>query len=313
MHRLEECLETLKDLLEVESTNAAAKQMQQEVQREWNQQIAQQKKNIKKMFAKLEGADKEDERKQLQAREEARTRCAVTWVEGDVPSEDFSQGNAPPAEGKDWGLALTRSVLWSIEQFAVEGAWCLEPKDVGGCLSMWFLGASSTCELRHLSPAPLLERLPGIKAIEMTMVGFLGELDPDNKRVPDPRQDLLPTHPILTDLEGKKICVHCVPGTLEDALAPGGRLEELRQMAARDEAGAGEVEPPAVCFIAHPQLHRYFGEFWPAVSWLIAKKVPTVVIGASEPDPSWKQDEVFGGQIPHGTPLTAHCTLHATR
>ena len=49
------------------------------------------------------------------------------------------------------------------------------------------------------------------------------------------------------------------------------------------------------------------------MSWLIAKKVPTVVIGASEPDPSWKQDEVFGGQIPHGTPLTAHCTLHATR
>eukprot|EP00435_Cladocopium_sp_Y103_P054858 s568_g18.t1 len=37
--------------------------------------------------------------------------------------------------------------------------------------------------------------------------------------------------------------------------------------------------------------HRYFTEFHPAINWLIKKSVPTVIIGASEPDPSWKQDE----------------------
>lgn len=46
-----------------------------------------------------------------------------------------------------------------------------------------------------------------------------------------------------------------------------------------------------MCFIAHPQLHRYFSEFHPAISWLITKQVPTIIIGASDPDPSWKQDE----------------------
>mmetsp|Transcript_22587 Transcript_22587/g.59667 ORF Transcript_22587/g.59667 Transcript_22587/m.59667 type:complete len:529 (-) Transcript_22587:39-1625(-) len=287
MHRLEECLATLKDLLEVESTNAAAKQMQQEVKQEWNLQKEKQKKNMRKMWAKLEDGDKEEEEKQLQAREEARKRCAVKWTEDDVPSEAFSQGDAPPAEGKDWGLSLTRSVLWSIEQFAVEGSWCLEPAAVKGCLSLWFLGASSTCELRHLIPAPLLERLPGMKALDMTLVGFLGELDPDNKRVPDARADQLPKKPIMTELNGQMVCLRTIQGTLEEAL---GREAEEGGLAA---PAGGEVEPPSVCFIAHPQLHRYFGEFFPAVSWLIERKVPTVIIGASEPDPSWKQDEIL--------------------
>merc|ERR1712014_213976 len=51
--------------------------------------------------------------------------------------------------------------------------------------------------------------------------------------------------------------------------------------------------PPTVCFIAHPQLHRYYSDFYPAIAWLIKNNVPTIVIGASEPDPSWKQDEIL--------------------
>merc|ERR1712110_92919 len=47
------------------------------------------------------------------------------------------------------------------------------------------------------------------------------------------------------------------------------------------------------CYIAHPQLHRYFSDFHPAVSWLIENKVPTILIGASEPDHSWRQDEAL--------------------
>merc|ERR1712006_3522 len=59
------------------------------------------------------------------------------------------------------------------------------------------------------------------------------------------------------------------------------------------DVAEAEAAPPDVCFIAHPQLHRYFSEFHPAISWLIEKRVPTIIIGASEPDPSWKQDEIL--------------------
>jgi len=65
------------------------------------------------------------------------------------------------------------------------------------------------------------------------------------------------------------------------------------------EAAANETEEeeppghPDVCFIAHPQLHRYFTDFYPAIYWLIRNRVPTIIIGASEPDPSWKQDEIL--------------------
>merc|ERR1740121_3396572 len=58
MNRLDDCLETLKDLLEVEAGNSAALQMQQEVDREWQQQISKQKKNFKKMFDTMSGEDK---------------------------------------------------------------------------------------------------------------------------------------------------------------------------------------------------------------------------------------------------------------
>merc|ERR1712050_711943 len=54
-----------------------------------------------------------------------------------------------------------------------------------------------------------------------------------------------------------------------------------------------EPEAPNVCFIAHPQLHRYFTDFHPAISWLVQHRVPTFVIGGSEPDLSWKQDEAL--------------------
>merc|ERR1711937_920374 len=51
------------------------------------------------------------------------------------------------------------------------------------------------------------------------------------------------------------------------------------------------MERPTICFIAHPQLHKYYSEFFPAVKWLVENDIPAVVIGASEPDYSWKQDE----------------------
>jgi len=112
-------------------------------------------------------------------------------------------------------------------------------------------------------------------------VGFLGEIDPDNSRVPDPNADKLPEGIVEVELEGRQAMLRATKGSLEEAVQ-----QELVPL----DAEGKEVLPHA-CFIAHPQLHRYFSEFHPAISWLITKNIPTIIIGASDPDPSWKQDE----------------------
>jgi len=282
MRRLDACLATLKDLLEVEPGHAAAKQMQQEVEREWSKQCRKQNQNFRKLFDKMSGEDKEEEEKLRIRLAEARERCAVRWTSDDVDSAAFAEGNAPPCDGRDWGMALSRTLLWSVEQLALEG--CDAVSSGVSRATFWFVGASSTCELRWLKPAALLERLPGVQSLELELVGFLGEIDPDNSKVPDPKADSLPEGIAETTAEdGRQALLRVTKGTLEEALS-----KELLPFT------DGEAESkPLVCFIAHPQLHRYFTEFHPAISWLIKHRVPTILIGASEPDPSWKQDEVL--------------------
>ncbi|CAK9081715.1 Peptidyl-prolyl cis-trans isomerase FKBP5 (PPIase FKBP5) (51 kDa FK506-binding protein) (51 kDa FKBP) (FKBP-51) (FK506-binding protein 5) (FKBP-5) (Rotamase), partial [Durusdinium trenchii] len=129
MKRLDACLETLKGLLEVESNHAAAKQMQQEVERDWNKQCRDQKKNFRKLFDKLSGEDKQAEEQERHARQALRERCAVRWLQGDVDSETFALGSSPACVEKDWGLALSRTVLWALEQFAVEGHVCVSTEE----------------------------------------------------------------------------------------------------------------------------------------------------------------------------------------
>jgi len=317
MHKLDECLVTLKDMLEVEPGNTAALQMQQEVDREWKMQCQKQKRNLKKMFDQMSGEDKKEEERLRKERAEARERCAVRWVAGeDVDSAAFEAGEAPACSGGDWGLALTRTVLWSVEQLAVDGACCLST-DVSH-VSAWFLGASSTCELRWLQPSSLLKRLPSVKTLELSLVGFLGELSPENKREPDPKADSLPLGSNRSKVtEDQEVILRVVKGTLAEALEkefkqpPAGEeadKEEKTEEGAEEEAepafeqaaaaparaGALAAQvPPSICFIAHPQLHRYYSDFYPAIAWLIDHRVPTVIIGASDPDPSWEQDEVL--------------------
>lgn len=287
MHKLDECLDTLKDLLQVEPGNSAAKQMQQEVDREWSKQIRDQKKNLRRMFDKMSGEDKKEEEKTLREKAAARERCVIRWTADDVDSDAFGRGDAPACDGKDWGLALTRTCLWAIEQLALEGSESITT-DVSSA-TFWFAGASSTCELRWLRPAVLMERMPSLQRLELELVGFLGEVNPDNNREPDPKADQLPEGISETSMEGgRKALLRATKGTLEDTLA--------KDHLSPQEDGSSEASPcggQLYCFIAHPQLHRYFSEFHPAISWLIEHRVATFVIGASEPDPSWKQDEIL--------------------
>eukprot|EP00933_Yihiella_yeosuensis_P043899 TRINITY_DN3893_c0_g1_i1.p1 TRINITY_DN3893_c0_g1~~TRINITY_DN3893_c0_g1_i1.p1 ORF type:complete len:539 (-),score=110.51 TRINITY_DN3893_c0_g1_i1:462-1853(-) len=286
MRRLDECMETLKDLLQVEVGHAAAKQMFQEVEREWQKQCKAQKANFRKLFDKISGEDKKEEEKLRAKRAQARERCAVRWTADDVSSEDFDKGDCPPSDGRDWGMALTRTVLWSVEQLALEGHCTVKHEQERA--SFWFIGASSTCELRWLRLQLLLERMPMLQCLETELIGFLGETDPDNKRVPDPKLDSLPEGKLETEVDSnRKASLRCRKGTLEENLAKALLPEAV------EGKDVGPVVPPDVCFIAHPQLHRYYTEFFPAISWLIQHNVPTVIIGASEPDPSWKQDEVL--------------------
>jgi hypothetical protein len=301
--------------------------MQQEVQREWTKQTKAQNANFKKMFSKMAGEDQKEKEKLRQGRAEARGKCGIAWTDEDVDSEAFERGDTPVCDGMDWGLALSRTTLWAMEQFATEANIFIPAESTH--LSAWFLGSSSTCELRWLQPNVFMSRLPSVSTLELVLVGFLGEYGPDNKLIPDPIGDKLPKAVLYHQVEddpSRKVYVRVVKGSLQDALA-----KELKPAADAIEASAepqhaetqtgptptGEeascdapvaaerepsthapVEeptpppaPPNVCVIAHPQLQRYFTDFYPAITWLIRNKVPTVVIGASEPDLSWKQDE----------------------
>merc|ERR1719305_1615198 len=316
MNRLDETLETLKDLLEVDATNAAALKMHQEVDREWTRQKKQQNANFKKLFSKMQGEDQKEAERLRQERAEARIRSGVRWTDEDVDSEAFERGEAPGCDGRDWGLALSRTVLWSIEQLAVEGHIALQPEVTHA--AAWFLGVSSTCELRWLQASALMSRLPSVSTLELNLIGFLGEKDPENKQVPDPRADNLPgdvSQYALAGSPNRRMLVRAIKGTLQDALK-ADLLEVAEAMEATGTSAAsygsaapavasetsggyaevsGEVAetsvpapvPPHVCYIAHPQLHRYFSDFYPAIVWLIQKRVPTIIIGASAPDLSW--------------------------
>lgn len=294
MHQLDECLVTLEDLLGVEATNTAGLQMKQEVSREVNKQKRDQKSNMKKLFSKMAGEDKQEEEKLRKHRLAQRAACGVKWTEDDVDAEAYARDEAPPTDGQNWGLNFSRTVLWALEEFAVDGGWSL-PADSARA-SFWFLGASSTCELRFLQHADLLSRLPSVRALELVLIGFLGEVGPDNKREPDPKADALRFGGILqTKLdEDRRVFTRLFPGSLQEAL-DGRPTEPI----VAPEGGVDAEESkrldglPTACFIMHPQLHRYFSEFFPALQWLIRNKVPTIVVGASEPDPSWKQDEIL--------------------
>lgn len=287
MHRLEECMATLKELLEVEAGHPAAKQMLQEVEREWAKQCRDQKKHLKKLFCKLTEEDQEQKVQDHQRRAALRESCAVRWTEEDIDPAAFEQGDEPMAAGTDWGLAMCRTVLWAIDQLAVDGNFVVPAEQTE--VSLWFLGASSTCELRWLQGVRLLARLPSVQRLRIHLIGFIGELDPDNKREPDPNLEKLPKEPFITNSDDGRQCeISAVVGSLEEALQ-----KEPFVRAQSSSAPPTEVEAPTVCYIAHPQLHRYFSDFHPAISWLIQRKVPTIIIGASDPDPSWKQDEIL--------------------
>ncbi|OLP85100.1 hypothetical protein AK812_SmicGene33986 [Symbiodinium microadriaticum] len=124
---------------QVEAGHAAAKQMQQEVEREWAKQCRDQKKNMRKLFDKLSGEDRaaEEGANGKPAEPVPALQSGVRWTVDDVDSEAFAAGSTPPSDGKadvlvssprgahlalqDWGLALSRTVLWAMEQLALEG------------------------------------------------------------------------------------------------------------------------------------------------------------------------------------------------
>eukprot|EP00746_Dinoflagellata_sp_MGD_P165068 gnl/MRDRNA2_/MRDRNA2_94132_c0_seq1.p1 gnl/MRDRNA2_/MRDRNA2_94132_c0~~gnl/MRDRNA2_/MRDRNA2_94132_c0_seq1.p1 ORF type:complete len:492 (+),score=109.47 gnl/MRDRNA2_/MRDRNA2_94132_c0_seq1:88-1563(+) len=279
--RLDQCLETLTDCLEEDPNNAAAKQMFQEVDREWKKQTKKQENAFKKMWAKLDDETTKEGAAIKAARAEARTKCGVKWLEGDVDSEKYELGKLDSSEeydGQDWGKSLVGTVLWGIEQFSVEGHPVVTDETCS--MSVWFLGVSSTCELRWCRLDKMIARLPHVTNLEVTLIGFLGELDPGNKRVPDPKAEGLSEEAVSKEFDGgsRTATLRCLKGTLQDVL---------------EGPHSDTLGVPTVCVIAHPQFHRYYTDFYPAMAWLIQKSVPTIIVGASAPDPSWNQDEIL--------------------
>merc|ERR1719265_1390405 len=64
-----------------------------------------------------------------------------------------------------------------------------------------------------------MSRLPGVKLLEIALIGFLGELDPENKRVPDPKAGSLPPpRAVPIEVDDRLVSMRVVKGTLQEAL-----------------------------------------------------------------------------------------------
>jgi len=224
--RLDACLETLTDLLEVDSENKAALQMQQEVDREWKRQCATQKQRLKKLWKK--------------------------------------------------SFALT--TIFAARAFAEQDIQVV-PREKEK-FTVFILGASSGCELVQLDPVEFLKRLPDVKELNIVLIGFLGQLDPENKLEPDQQRPEQQGVLYESEFEGRKAITRAYYGKYQDLAKEGGQLES-------------EDLVPDFVVVPQPQLHRYFHDWFEAIEVLVRRKIPTAWVGASKPDPAWEQDEIF--------------------
>ncbi|CAK0799568.1 unnamed protein product, partial [Prorocentrum cordatum] len=141
----------------VEASHAAGKQMQQEVERDWNRQIRDQKQKMKKLFSKMGSEDKEAAEQAKAERAQARLRCAVRWTSDDVDSDAYERGDTPACDGLGPRAHADHAVVPGAARRRGESN-CLPDGQDHERASLWFLGASSSCELRWLKPPELMER-----------------------------------------------------------------------------------------------------------------------------------------------------------
>eukprot|EP00392_Amoebophrya_sp_AT5.2_P000820 g821.t1 len=185
---------------------------------------------------------------------------------------------------KQWCYQLVDTCRFALMQYALlrtgtttstTGCPGLSPS-VGTCaaseLEFWFLGASGTFELQFEDGAAWLAAFPRARSIKLVNVGFQGERTPDEEVIPDkqaPEKDGV----WATTTVGEATCTieaYCMPA---EKFLPTAR------------------NTPNFVFFLQPYLHRYLSSWWETFQVLIEKKYPFAIVGGSEPDYSFAQDE----------------------
>jgi len=269
--RLEDCLETLKELFEVEPENAAAKAIHQVVDREYKKQVAARNKNFKNMFAAYEKETVELENKEKEAFSKMKAELGLEFEETEtkLTIRRFNRNQ--------WGVCFIETILYSITKFHKEASEIESPiiKPDMKDFTIWFLGASSSFELRFLTNAmEWFDRLPSrIRNVRIVLMGFLGEVGPQNKQIPDENEPEDGIFKEETLEDGRTFKLECYKGKAEVIIAN----EDL------------SLERPDYCVIPHPGFNRYFSDFYKPIQYLIKEKIPTCVCGRSAPDTSEKE------------------------
>eukprot|EP00397_Hematodinium_sp_SG-2012_P009852 GEMP01009949.1.p1 GENE.GEMP01009949.1~~GEMP01009949.1.p1 ORF type:complete len:386 (+),score=61.83 GEMP01009949.1:464-1621(+) len=267
LQRLDHCLETLKQLLEVDPQNKAALQLQQTVDRIWSKQCREQKNNFKKLFSEFNDENVLLEKEAHQKRTETIEHCGFSL------EQDETHLKIRRFDRDQWGAQLIDTVLYSVIEFALQDLDSAPLTKHSEECTIWFLGASSTFELRIIQLETVLKQLPHMKTIKIVLLGFQGDIGSANKPIPDtnkPEKDGL--YAEATD--GDRVArMECYSGSAQDII------------------DNHQLESPTIAVIAHPHFNRYFSPWHPPIQWLIQQKTPTLVIGGSEPDYSEKEGE----------------------
>jgi len=325
--RVEECLDTLGQCLELQPENAAAKTMHQQMTREL---ALQKKKQARVMNKMLDCYKAEREVEQDPPPPDHSIPSGVVWKDGDLSPENMEKWQH--YSRVFWVASLGFTLLNAVDSFAQAGICCLHPEATSW--TVYFFGVSSTMEQQwicnKLVHSLLLSRMPNLRLLRVVLVGFNGskqgkDIEPDPNA---PADGLLAHHQyqngqavvqvwgckglwpavsrgapftIPDQMGGLAFVVGDVPGrsfSIGERVAVIGRqgsmclarsLDGLRREWVTTQYL--EIPKPDFALLANAQLAQYFNDWFAGIVWLVDEKVPTAVIGMSSPDKSWEEDD----------------------
>ena len=303
-NRLEECLEELEEVLNISESNAAAKQLQQEVARKFNIQKAAQAKAMKSLFSKMDEQNQAEEQAQRDKLKQLSDDCVGQFTPPDFKTiADFNideHNTAQVGWYTSFPCTLVHALNHYINSTGTAYAW-EKPWE----MTIYFLGASSTCELRYLAPQVWLTRYPKVKKFRFVLIGFLGQLD-DCRNMEHDSEEFTMGLQNSTTFFGNAREKRCSPAQdherySKETNTPEGEVNfqsvytyQYRGFAQEfldNEKLPVEIRKPSVVFIAQPHFHRYFHDWCPVIQKLIKMNVLSIVLGGSEPDYSKVQDK----------------------
>ena len=296
----------LDDVLQINAENKAAVQLKQVVSRKLNVQKKAQANAMKNLFSKMDEQNQAEKKADAERHQKLLDDCAGQFTEPDLKTiADFNKDEHDTKQ-ISWYTSFPCTLVHALNEYIditnSQYTW-----DRPWEMTVYFLGATSTCELRYLAPQVWLNRFPNVKKFRFVLIGFLGGLD-DARNMEFDNEEFENGLQNSTTFFGKAREKRCSPAqdharysketnTPEDEVNFQSCYTYQYRGFAQEFLGADgsqklaeEIRSPSMVVMAQPHLHRYFHDWCPVIQQLVSQDVLSIVLGGSEPDYSKVQD-----------------------